>query len=92
MQISSVKPLYNNVLIQVLTEEETTKSGIIIPESVKEKPQKAKVIKVGSGTLTEPMMTKRGDTIVFNKYAGIEIEIDGDKYLMIKTSDILAII
>lgn len=67
-------------------------SGIIIPDSAKEKPLKGKVLAVGNGTKDEEMVLKVGDTVLYGKYAGTEIEIEGEKYLMMRQSDVLAIV
>ena len=72
--------------------EEKTLGGIIIPDSAKEKPLKGEVVAVGNGTKDEEMVVKNGDTVLYGKYAGTEIELDGEKYLIMRQSDILAII
>ncbi len=72
--------------------EEKTIGGIIIPDSAKEKPLKGKVIAIGNGTKDEEMVVKPDDTVLYGKYAGTEIELDGEKYLIMKQSDILAIL
>lgn len=87
-----LKPLADRVLIQPTPAEETTLSGIIIPDSAKEKPLKGKVLAVGHGTKDEEMVLKEGDTVLYGKYAGQEIEVEGVKYLMMRQSDVLAII
>lgn len=93
-----IKPLNDQVLVEPIKEENVTKGGIVIPESVdKERPTKGKVISVGPGKLTEngerlPMSVKEGDVILFRKYAPDEIKIDEKEYYFIKESDILAII
>jgi len=87
-----VKPLADRVLIKPAEAEEKTKSGLIIPDTAKEKPQKGEVMAIGSGKKDEPMTVKAGDTVLYGKYAGTEINIDGDNYLIMKESDILAII
>ena len=84
-----IKPLADRVL--VLPEEKTI-GGIIIPDSAKEKPLKGKVIAIGNGTKDEEMVVKPDDTVLYGKYAGTEIELDGEKYLIMKQSDILAIL
>lgn len=88
----NIKPLSDRVLIEPTAAEEVTASGIIIPDSAKEKPLKGKVLAVGSGTKDEPMVLKEGDEVLYGKYAGTEIEMDGIKYLMMRQSDVLAVI
>jgi chaperonin GroES len=87
-----IKPLADRVLIEPMEAEQKTASGIIIPDTAKEKPQRGKVIAVGSGTKDEPMEVKVNDEVLYGKYAGTEISIDGKDYLMMRQSDILAII
>jgi chaperonin GroES len=92
-----VKPLYDRVLVQRLEEEEKTKGGIIIPDTAKEKPQQGKVIAVGPGRLNDkgervPMSVKENDKVLFSKYAGNEIQINGTEYLIMREDDILAIL
>ena len=87
----NIKPLADRVLIQPAPAEETTLSGIIIPDSAKEKPLKGKVLATGDGTKDEKMVVKEGDTVLYGKYAGSEIELEGEKYLIMRQSDILAI-
>ena len=82
----------DRVLIEPVAAEEVTMSGIIIPDSAKEKPLKGKVLAVGNGTKDEEMVLKVGDTVLYGKYAGTEIEIEGEKYLMMRQSDVLAIV
>ena len=88
----AIKPLADRVLIEPAAAEEKTIGGIIIPDSAKEKPLKGVVIAAGNGTKDEEMIVKIGDEVLYGKYAGTEIEFDGVKYLMMKQSDILAII
>ncbi|MDD2798664.1 MAG: co-chaperone GroES [Bacteroidales bacterium] len=88
----SIKPLADRVLIKSAPAEEKTIGGIIIPDSAKEKPLKGEVIAVGSGTKDEIMVLKTGDQVLFGKYAGTEIEWEGDKFLIMRQSDVLAII
>ena len=88
----NIKPLADRVLVQPMEAEETTASGIIIPDTAKEKPQKGTVKAVGPGTKDEKMDLKAGDTVLYGKYSGTEIEIDGNDYLIMRQSDILAII
>lgn len=87
-----IKPLADRVLVLPAPEEEKTIGGIIIPDSAKEKPLKGKVIAIGNGTKDEEMVVKPDDTVLYGKYAGTEIELDGEKYLIMKQSDILAIL
>ncbi len=88
----SIRPLSDRVLIEPTAAEEVTMSGIIIPDSAKEKPLKGKVLAVGNGTKDEPMILKAGDTVLYGKYAGTEIEYEGVKYLMMRQNDVLAIV
>jgi len=92
-----IRPLNDRVLIVRIEEEQTTSSGIIIPDTAKEKPQQGKVIAAGSGRLTEegtriPMQVKEGDKVLFGKYAGSEMKLDGVEYLIMREDDILAIV
>ncbi len=82
----------DRVLIEPTAAEEVTMGGIIIPDSAKEKPLKGKVLAVGNGTKDEPMQLKAGDTVLYGKYAGTEIEFEGIKYLMMRQNDVLAVI
>ena len=88
----NVKPLADRVLIQPVAAEEKTIGGIIIPDSAKEKPLKGTVKAVGNGTKDEEMVLKPGDMVLFGKYAGTEIDIEGEMYLIMKQSDVLAIV
>lgn len=88
----NIKPLADRVLIEPTAAEEVTMGGIIIPDSAKEKPLKGKVLAVGHGTKDEPMVLKEGDNVLYGKYAGTEIELEGVKYLMMRQSDVLAVI
>ncbi|MDE7179899.1 MAG: co-chaperone GroES [Muribaculaceae bacterium] len=88
----NIKPLADRVLIEPTAAEETTMSGIIIPDSAKEKPLKGKVLAVGNGTKDEEMVLKVGDVVLYGKYSGTEIDIEGVKYLMMRQSDVLAIV
>lgn len=88
----NIKPLADRVLINPTAAEEVTVSGIIIPDSAKEKPLKGTVLAVGNGTKDEEMVVKEGDTVLYGKYAGTEIEIEGNKYLIMRQNDILAIL
>ena len=85
-----LKPLADRVLIKPAPAEETTLSGIIIPDSAKEKPLKGSVLAAGEGTKDEKMILKEGDTVLYGKYAGTEIELEGEKYLIMRQSDVLA--
>lgn len=86
-----LKPLADRVLIQPIPAEETTHSGIIIPDSAKEKPLKGTVIAAGKGIKDEDMVLKEGDKVLYGKYAGTEIELDGEKLLIMRQSDVLAV-
>jgi len=88
----SVKPLADRVLVEPAVAETKTAGGIIIPDTAKEKPMKGKVVAVGNGKPDEPMTVKAGDTILYGKYAGTEIHVDGKEYLIMRESDIYAII
>lgn len=88
----NIKPLADRVLIEPVAAEQTTASGIIIPDTAKEKPQRGKVIAVGSGKPDEPMTVKVGDTVLYGKYAGTDISVEGNDYLIMRETDILAII
>ena len=87
-----IKPLADRVLIEPMAAEQKTASGIIIPDTAKEKPQRGKVVAVGKGTKDEPMELKVGDEVLYGKYAGTEISIDGKDYLMMRQSEVLAVI
>ena len=88
----AIKPLADRVLIEPAAAEEKTIGGIIIPDTAKEKPLQGKVVATGNGTKDEEMVVKEGDTVLYGKYAGTEIEVDGKKLLMMRQSDILAIV
>jgi len=88
----NIKPLADRVLVEPAQAEEKTASGIIIPDTAKEKPQKGDVVAVGSGKPDEPLTVKVGDAVLYGKYSGSEITVDGKDYLMMRESDILAII
>lgn len=88
----NIKPLADRVLIAPCPAEEVTMAGIIIPDSAKEKPLKGRVLAAGNGTKDEEMIVKTDDTVLYGKYAGTEIELDGGKYLIMRQSDILAVI
>ncbi|MCH8903919.1 MAG: co-chaperone GroES [Bacteroidetes bacterium] len=87
-----IKPLADRVLVEAAEAEEKTSGGIIIPDTAKEKPQKGKVIAVGTGKPDEPITVKVGDSILYGKYSGTEITIDGNDYLIMRESDIFAVI
>jgi len=88
----NIRPLSDRVLIEPMEAETKTASGIIIPDTAKEKPQKGKVVAVGTGKKDEPMTVKKGETVLYGKYAGTELKYEGKDYLIMKESDILAII
>lgn len=93
----SFRPLHDRVLVRRLEQQETTKGGIIIPDTAKEKPMEGKVVAVGTGYhsddgKTRPLAVQTGDTIVFNKWSGTEITVDGTEYLVMKESDIMGIL
>jgi len=92
-----VKPLHDRILVQRVEEEKTTKGGIIIPDTAKEKPAEGKVVAVGDGKIGDdgkriPLEVKAGDRILFGKYSGTEIKISGEEYLILREDDILGII
>tara|TARA_R110002072_G_scaffold111614_4_gene239767 strand:- start:533 stop:808 length:276 start_codon:yes stop_codon:yes gene_type:complete len=88
----NVKPLADRVLVEPAAAEEKTAGGIIIPDTAKEKPQRGKIVAVGNGKPDEPMTVKKGDTVLYGKYAGTEITVEGKDYLIMRESDIFAII
>ena len=93
----SVRPLHDRIIVERLEEEEQRVGGIIIPDSAKEKPQQGKVIAAGQGKVKEdggrqPLDVKDGDTILFGKYSGQEIKIDGEEYLIMREDEVLAIL
>ena len=88
----NVKQLADRVLVKPALAEEKTVGGIIIPDSAKEKPLRGEVVAVGNGTKDEEMLLKKGDKVLYGKYAGTEIELDGEMYLIMRQSDVLAII
>jgi len=88
----NIKPLADRVLVEPAAAETTTASGIIIPDNAKEKPQKGKIVAVGNGTKDEPLTVKVGDSVLYGKYAGTELKLEGSDYLMMRESDILAIV
>jgi len=93
----AIQPLGDRVLIRPLEAQEKTKGGIVLPDTAKEKPQEGKVIAVGKGRVSEdgkliPLEVKAGDKVLYGKYSGTEITIEGDEYLIVKDDDILAIV
>lgn len=93
----SVRPLGDRVIIAALPQEEMTKGGIILPDTAKEKPQQGEVVAVGNGKISDTgesiaMTVKTGDKVLYGKYSGTEVKIDGTEYLIVKESEILAII
>ncbi len=92
-----IRPLHDRVIVRRLEEEEKTKGGIIIPDTAKEKPLEGKVIAVGKGKILEngevrPLDVKEGDRILFGKYSGTEVKIEGDEHLILREEDILGVI
>lgn len=87
-----IRPLADRVLVEPMEAEQKTVGGIIIPDTAKEKPQKGTVVAVGSGKKDEPMTVKVGDAVLYGKYSGSELSIDGIDYLIMKESDIFAIL
>jgi chaperonin GroES len=93
----NVKPLADRILVKPLEAEEKTKGGIIIPDNAKEKPQKGEVVAVGPGKISDngqkiAMELKKGDKVLYGKYSGTEVTVDGQEYLIVKESDVLAVI
>lgn len=92
----NLKPLGDRIVLKVKENEEKTKSGIVLPDTAKEKPVQAEVLAVGTGEIVDgkkvPLDVKVGDTVIYSKYAGNEIKIDGEDYLIIRQNDILAIV
>lgn len=88
----NIKPLADRVLVTPAAAEEKTVAGIIIPDTAKEKPLKGEVLAVGNGTKDEEMVLKVGDTVLYGKYSGNEVELDGEKYLIMRQSDVLAVL
>ena len=92
-----IRPLQDRILVKRVQEEERTKGGIIIPDTAKEKPMEGRVIAVGTGKVSEegvvtPLDVKKGDRILFSKYSGSEIKLDGDEHLIIREEDVLAVL
>ena len=88
----NIKPLADRVLVEPLEDETKTASGIIIPDTAKEKPQKGSIVAVGPGTKENPVTVKVGDSVLYGKYSGTELKLDGKDYLIMRESDILAIV
>ena len=88
----NIKPLADRVIIEPMQAETKTASGIIIPDNAKEKPQRGTVAAVGKGTKDEPITVKVGNTVLYSKYAGTELKLEGTDYLIMRESDILAIV
>ena len=88
----NIKPLADRVLVEPLQAETKTASGIIIPDTAKEKPQKGSIVAVGPGTKENPVTVKVGDSVLYGKYSGTELKLDGKDYLIMRESDILAIV
>lgn len=88
----NIKPLADRVLILPAPAEEKTIGGIIIPDTAKEKPLQGKVVAVGNGTKDDAMILKEGDKVLYGKYSGTELEFEGEKYLIMRQSDVLAVI
>ncbi|MBO5133573.1 MAG: co-chaperone GroES [Bacteroidaceae bacterium] len=88
----NIRPLADRVLVKPAPAEEKTIGGIIIPDTAKEKPLKGEVLAAGNGTKDEEMVLKVGDTVLYGKYAGTEVELDGEKYLIMRQSDVLAVL
>ena len=91
-----VKPVHDRIIVKMLADEEKSKGGIIIPDTAKEKPQQGKVVAVGSGKRedgkVQPLDVKAGDTILFAKYSGTEIKLDGEEHLIMREDDVLGIV
>ena len=92
----NIKPLGDRIIIRVIENEETTKSGIVLPGTAKEKPMQGEVLAVGSGEMVDgkkiPLELKVGDRVIYSKYAGTEVKMDGSEYLIVRQSDVLAVI
>lgn len=92
-----LKPLGDRVVLRIIEQEEKTKGGIVLPDTAREKPQKGEIVAVGTGRLLEsgarvPLDLKVGDRVVFARYAGTEVKVDGEEYLIVKERDILAVV
>jgi len=95
--MAKIEPIGDRLVVQIEESEEKTKSGIVLPDTAKEKPQKGKVVAVGSGRMLDsgkkvPLEVKKGDIVIFSKYAGTEIKLEEEKYLILSENDILAIL
>jgi chaperonin GroES len=88
----NITPLHDRVIVKPAAAEETTKGGIIIPDTAKEKPQRGTVVAAGPGKKDEPVTVKAGDTVLYGKYAGTEISLEGEDFLIMRESDILAVV
>jgi chaperonin GroES len=94
----SLKPLEDRIVVKPSDEEETTASGIVIPDTAKERPQEGKVVAVGPGRFDDdgksrvPMDVKDGDTVIYSKYGGTEVKVEGDEYLILSARDVLAVV
>lgn len=87
-----LKPLADRVIVQPAAAEEVTTGGIIIPDSAKEKPQRGTILAAGQGTKDEEMILKEGDKVLYGKYAGTEIDLDGEKVLIMRQNEVLAVV
>ncbi|MFP4482677.1 MAG: co-chaperone GroES [Thermovirgaceae bacterium] len=92
-----LKPLGDRIVVKVLNQEETTKGGIVLPDTAKEKPQEGEVVAVGSGKVLDngqklPLEVKTGDKVLFSKYGGTEVKVEGEEYLILSERDVLAIL
>jgi len=92
-----IRPLHDRILVKRIDEEEKTSGGIIIPDTAKEKPQEGRVVAVGNGKVAEdgsvsPLDVKKGDKILFSKYSGSEVNLDGDEHLIMREDDVLAVL
>jgi chaperonin GroES len=87
-----IQPLGDRVLVKPVEQKETKRGGIIIPDTAKEKPQKGSIVAIGSGKKDEPLTVKVGDTVLYGKFAGTEISVDGKEYLIMREADIFAIL
>ncbi len=92
MSTVNIKPLADRVLVKPAAAEEKTASGLIIPDTAKEKPQRGEIVAVGSGKKDEPLTVKVGDTVLYGKYSGTELNVDGVDYLIMRETDIFAVI
>ncbi len=88
----NIKPLADRVLVKADVAEETTKSGLFIPDTAKEKPMRGEIVAVGEGKKDEPMTVKVGDKVLYGKYAGTELTVEGEEYLIMRESDIFAVL